>query len=131
MDLSRFDTRERAHEGVSVPLVIDGETVYGDDDKPVTFQLRGIADPDVHKVILQMRKADSRTPEEVVASDLKLARVACVGWSDNWGIDQDDKGNLVKLPFSKANVEKVFAIPAIRKAVLSECFREANFMSKG
>ncbi len=84
MDLSRFDTREKAHEGVDVPLVIDGEAAYGDEDgQPITFRLKGLADPEVHKVILQMTKAASRTPEEVIAADLKLARAAVIGWSSS------------------------------------------------
>ncbi len=44
MDLSRFDTREKAHEGVDVPLVINGETQIGRDGGPVTFKMRGVAD---------------------------------------------------------------------------------------
>ncbi len=123
MDLSRFDTREKAHEGVDVPLVIDGATIFGDDDAPITFRLKGLADPEVHKVILQMPKAASRTPEEVLASDLKLARVAVAGWSDNWTLDGE------KVAFSRKAIETVFAVPAIRKAVLAEIFDAAHFMN--
>lgn len=121
-DLGAFDTREKAHEGVDVPLVIDGETVLGDDDQPITFRLKGIADPEVHKVILLTRSAFRRTPEEVLAADLKLARVAVVDWSDNWTLDG------AKVPFSRAAIEKVFAIPAIRRAVLAFVFDQAVFM---
>ena len=125
MDLSRYDTREKAHEGVDVPLVIDGETILGEDDEPVTFRIKGLADPEVHKIILAMRRGESRTPEEVFASDMKLARVAVVGWSDNWSLAGE------KVPYSKANIEKVFSVPLIRRAVLAEVADDAHFMSKG
>lgn len=123
MDLSRFDTREKAHEGVDIPLVINGETVLGDDDAPITFRVKGIHDPEVHRLILQKRKADTRTPEEVLASDLKLARAACIGWSDNWTLEGE------KVPFSKQNIDKVFAVPAIRIVVLAEVFDSSRFMN--
>lgn len=122
MDLSRFDTREKAHEGVDVPLVINGETVYGDDDKPVTFRLRGLADPEVNKAHLQNRKSDAKTFDEVLASDLRLARAAVAGWSDNWTLDGE------KVPFSRAAIDKVFAEPVLRSAILLEVYRTANFM---
>lgn len=122
MDLSRFDTREKAHEGIDVPLVVNGETVFGDDDQPVTFRLRGVADPEVQKIALQQRRTESRTAEEVLASDLKLARAAVVGWSDNWTLGGE------KVPFSRAAIETVFAVPAIRLAVLVEVYNSAHFM---
>lgn len=125
MDLSRYDTREKAHEGVDVPLVIEGETIHGDDDRPVTFRIKGLADPEVHRILLTMRRGDSRTPEEVLASDLKLARAAVIGWSDNWTLGGE------KVPYSKGNIERVFAVPAIRRAVLAEVADDAHFMSKG
>ena len=123
MDLSRFDTREKAHEGVDVPLVIDGETVYGDDEEPVTFRIRGLHDPDVHRLILQGRRAGPKqTPEEVLRADLQLARAAVIGWSDNWTLDGE------KVPFSKAAIDRVFAVPAIRRTILAEVASEAHFM---
>jgi hypothetical protein len=125
MDLSRFDTRELAHAGVSVPLEIDGETVYGDDGLPVTFTIRGLAAPEVHRLILQGRRTVSRTPEEVLAADLKLARAAVIGWSDNWTLEGE------KVPFSKAAIDKVFSVPAIRRSVLSEVAADAHFTKKG
>lgn len=121
MDLSRYDTRELAHSGVDVPLVIDGETVYGDDNEPITFKIKGLADPEVHKLILQGRGSYKRTPEEVIASDLKLARAAVIGWSGNWTLEG------AKVPFSRANIEKVFSVPAIRRAVLAEVAEDTHF----
>lgn len=122
MDLSRYDTREKAHEGADVPLVINGETIFGDDDEPITFRIRGMADPEVHKIILAgMRSGPSRTPEEALASDMKLARAAVVGWSDNWLLDGE------RVPFSRGAIEKVFAVPAIRKAILAEVGQDRHF----
>lgn len=129
MDLARFDTRELAHEGVEVPLVIDGETIYGDDEQPVMFRIRGLADPEVHRILLaSLRAGSSRTPEEQFASDMKLVRAAVIGWSDNWGIGNDADGKPAKVEFSKQNLEKVFGIPAIRRAVLAEIAKERHFM---
>ena len=83
-----------------------------------------MADPDVHKVLLAgIRAGSSRTPEEVLASDIKLAKVACVGWSDNWSLDGE------KLAYSKANVERVFSIPPIRKALLGAIAQDRLFMN--
>jgi hypothetical protein len=132
LDLSRFDTRERAHEGVDVPLVVDGETVMGDDDQPVTFRLKGLADPDVMKALMaSARGGVARTPEELLAGEMKLVRVAVVGWSSNFSVGNDEKGNPVKVAFSRENVEKVFGIPAIRRAVIGEVATEAHFMKRG
>lgn len=125
MELSNFDTREKSHEGVEIPLVIDGETVLGDDDKPITFTIRGLADPEVHKLILQGRRAPNRTPEEVLAADLKLARAAVIGWSNNWTLQGE------KVPFSRQAIDKVFSVPAIRRAVLAEVADETHFRNAG
>lgn len=125
MELSNFDTREKSHEGVEIPLVIDGETVLGDDDKPITFTIRGLADPEVHKLILQGRRSPNRTPEEVLEADLKLARAAVIGWSDNWTL----KGE--KVPFSKQAIKDVFSVPAIRRSVLAEVADERHFRNAG
>lgn len=122
-DLSRFDTREKAHEGVDIPLVIRGETVMGADDKPVTFRIKGLHDPEVHRLILQGRAGGSRTPDEVLQADLKLARAAVIGWSDNLTLDGEP------VPFSRENIARVFAIPLVRQAVLAEVANEAVFMN--
>jgi hypothetical protein len=123
MDLSRFDTREKAHEGVDVPLVVGGETALGSDGQPVTFRLRGAHDPAVQQLLLAGRRAESRTPAEVLAADMKLARVAVLGWSDNLELDGE------RLAFSPEALGRLFAIPAIRKAVLAEVFDDARFMN--
>ncbi len=121
-DLGSLDTREKAHEGAEVPLVVNGETFMGDDDKPVVFTIRGMADPEVHRLILQGQKTGSRTPAQVLEADLKLARAAVIGWSDNVKID----GQLV--PFSRDAIATVFSIPVVRSAILAEVFVTANFM---
>lgn len=124
MDLDRFETREKAHEGVNIPLVVDGETQYGDDDQPITFKMKGLVDPEVHRLILQSgRTGGARTPEEVLASDLKLARASCLGWSDNWTL----KGR--KIAFSRSAVDEVFSVPVIRVAILGEVHKNAHFMN--
>lgn len=125
MDLSSFDPREAAESGVEIELKINGEVIYGLDDEPVTFTIKGVADPDVQEVLLKARKApDSSTPAEVLNSDLRLAKVAIIGWSDNFEVEGE------KLPFSKANIAKVMANPVVRRNVLAEVWREANFMPK-
>jgi hypothetical protein len=125
MDLSNFDPREAAETGIQVELKIDGEVIYGDDDAPITFTIKGVADPDVQEAMLKARGApEYRTAEEVYNADMRLARVAVVDWSDNF----DVRGQ--KLPFSKANLGEVFKNPVVRRAILAEVFREANFMPK-
>jgi hypothetical protein len=123
MDLSKFDTREKASAGIEAPLVIGGETVFGDDDKPVTFNTKGLDDPDVYALVMKAHNATSRTQKEVVESDLKLARAAITGWSGNFTVGGE------KLEYSKANIEKVCSIPLLRKAVLSPIGDEARFMN--
>lgn len=122
MDLSRYDTREKSHEGVEIIARIDGEPITGDDDKPILWRIRGLADPEVHRLILQGRQSGSRTPDEVLQADLKLARIAVVGWSDNLSLDGE------KVPFSKDAIARVFAIPLVRQAVLREVASDFHFM---
>ena len=126
MDLSNFDPREAAETGVEIELKIDGEVVYSDeDDKPITFTLKGTYDPAVGELVMKDQNAPKhRTPEEAKKADMKLARAAIIGWSDNFTTNGE------KLPFSKANIEKVLDNPVIRRAVLMEVFRQANFMPK-
>jgi len=119
MDLSRFDTREAAEAGVDVPLVIDGETILGDDGEPITFRLKGAADTQVHAVILKTKPG--KTPEEVIENDMRLARVAIIGWSANFTVGGE------KLAYSRDNLDKVMGNPKVRRAVLSEVWNEANF----
>lgn len=124
MDLSKFDPRDGASRGVDVDLVVDGETVIGDDGQPVRFRIKGASDHTVHALLLRAPRKASKTPEEVLEADMRLARVAVVGWSDNFTV------NGKKPEFSPAAVEDVMGNPVIRRAVLAEVFREANFMRK-
>jgi uncharacterized protein with HEPN domain len=123
MDLNQFDTRQKAEAGVWVPLEINGETIYGDDDEPIQFQIKGMADEAVHALMLKQGKATRRTPKEVRDDDMKLARTAVTGWTDNFEINGE------KLEYSKANVEKVFANPTVRQAVLAKVFDHHVFMN--
>lgn len=124
MDLSRFDTREAAEAGVDVPLVIDGETVMGDDDKPITFRIKGMADEGVHAAVLKGMNSPGKTPKEVVANDLRVLRAAVVGWSDNFTVEGK------KVPFSRDAIDTVMSIPEVRAAVAAEVFNKANFTPK-
>ncbi len=121
MDLSAFDTRQKSHEGVDVPLVIDGETAYGSDGKPITFRVKGIADPEVRRLLMGSRNKVNRTPEEADEEDMKLMRAAVVGWSDNFTMNGEP------LPFSRDAVAKVFAIPLVRQAIVVELLSHRNF----
>lgn len=124
MDIDRFDTREKAHQGVDIPFEHGGEVIYGDDDKPVTFRMRGVDDPEVRRLIMVGRRAGAkRTPEEADEEDFKLARAACLGWSDNW----THKGE--KIPFDRKNIPRVFGIPAFRKFYLSKLLDDEAFMN--
>lgn len=123
MDLSRFDTRQRAQEGVDIPLEIDGEVKYGDDDKPITFRTRGYLDPDVRKVIMKMQKSEPKTPEEADENEMSLARAAIIGWSDNFTVEGE------QYSYSKENIAKVLAAPVIRSAVVMKVFEQHRFMN--
>ena len=124
MDLSQFDTRQKAEEGVDVPLEIDGEVQYSDlDGEPITFKIKGISDEAIQKAILDARKAKQNTPKEVKAADMKLARLAVLGWSENFLFEGE------KLPFNKKNLERVFSVPIVRAAVLAKVFETENFMN--
>jgi len=124
MDLSRFDTREAAEAGVDVPLVIDGETINGDDGAPITFRVKGMHDEGVHAAVLKGLNNPGKTPKDVRENDLRVLRAAVCGWSDNFTV----KGE--KLPFSRDAVEIVMGIPEIRAAVAAEVFNRANFTPK-
>ena len=122
-DLNRFDTREKADAGVTFPLVIEGETIYGDDKKPVTFSIRGVNAPDIQQFFMaSRRKKDAETPDEALQQDFALLRLAVNGWSDNFEVDGE------KYAYSNDNVEKVFAIPALRGFVVGKITEARGFM---
>lgn len=124
MDLRNLDTRERAHEGVDVPLVIEGETQAGLDGEPITFRLRGIADPEIKRIATAAYKG-VQTIEDFEKANRKVALAACIGWSGNWTLD-GEKG----VPFSKEALAKVLEIPSIANALATEVTKSVNFMKK-
>lgn len=124
MDLSKFDPREAASRGVEIDLVIDGETVIGDDGEPVRFKIKGAADPSVQSVLMRSVRKSTKTPEESREEDMKLARVAVIGWSSNFTVNGE------KPAFSPDGLADVMSNPVVRRVVLSEVMREANFMPK-
>lgn len=124
MDLARFDTREAAEAGTDVPLVIEGETIYGDDNMPVTFRLRGLDSEAVHSVVLKTMNSPGKTPKEVIENDLRLLRAAVIGWSGNFTVEGE------KIPFSRDAIDRVMSIPEIRVAVTPHVFRRQRFFSK-
>lgn len=129
MDLSRFDTRQLAAEGVELPLKVQGEIIPGDDGKPVVFRIRGSDDLAVKAAVMAAQRPESvRTAEDVDASDIRIATAALIGWSDNFSLGNDDKGQPVKLAFSRETVGKILVVPALRDAVLAEVFNRDNFM---
>lgn len=128
MDLRQLDTRQKSAEGVFVPLVVDGETIIGDDRKPVTFRIKGTADPAVMQaLLLGVKQSAGGSPEQIMAGEMKLIRAAVIGWSDNWGIGDDAEGKPAKVAFSKENLERVFSIPALRTAIMREIATESHF----
>jgi hypothetical protein len=124
MDLSRFDTRAAAEAGVDVPLVIDGETILGDDGQPITFHVKGMADEAVHAAVLKGLNNPGKTPKDVLDNDMRVLRAAVTGWSDNFTVSGE------KVPFSRDAIPTVMAIPEIRVAVAAEVFNRANFTPK-
>ncbi|EYD76153.1 hypothetical protein Rumeso_02269 [Rubellimicrobium mesophilum DSM 19309] len=131
MDISIFDTRQKAAAGVDIPLVIDGETIMGDDNQPVMFRIKGAADPTVMQALVNgVKQSAGGSPQQIEAGEMKLIRAAVIGWSDNWGIGNDAKGKPVKVTFSKETVEKVFGIPAIRHAIMQEIAKDSHFMNR-
>lgn len=117
MDLNQFETRDKAEEGISFPLVIDGETIMGDDGKPITFHVRGVNAPDVQTLVLKSRKAEANTSEEIYIQDMKIARATVRGWSGNFTVG----GEKVAYGSPKA-LEKVLGAPIVRGAVLAKVF---------
>lgn len=125
MDLSNLDTREKADAGVSFPLVIEGETIYGDDDQPITFSVRGINAPDIRQYFISNeKKKPPTTVGEVDEKDMKLMRMAVNGWSNNFSINGE------KIEYSRANIEKVMEIPTIRGFIVSKMTEMRAFMNK-
>lgn len=123
MDLSQFDTREKADAGVLFDLVIEGETIYGDDGNPVQFSVRGINAPDIQQYFLSAKKQpDPTTVGDVIEKDMKLLRLAVNGWSDNFEVNGE------KHAYSRENVAKVFAVPALRGFVVSKLLEQRGFM---
>ena len=125
MDLTNFDTRPASEAGVDINLVIDGEVIYGDDKKPVTFKVRGPADRRVQAYLLKLhRKPASSNPDDGAASDIAFAKVAVLGWSNNFEVGGE------KLKYSEEAIGIIMENPVVRRAVISEVMKEANFMPK-
>ena len=132
MNIFRYDTREKAQAGVDITLTINGETVMGHDDKPVLWNIKGMADPDVAKAILAAGRAGlSQTLEEMTDLEMRIVRAALNGWSGNLAAGNDDDGAPILVPYSRENREKVFGIPDLRKALIGEIGKSAHFMNKG
>lgn len=122
MDLSSFDPRQKAADGVIFDLVIDDQTIIGTDGKPVTFTVKGIHDKGVRRVWMASAKKTSTTPEQAEAEDMKLAKAAVIGWSENFTVD----GKSVKS--DPANIPKVFDNPVVRASVLAKIVDLHAFM---
>lgn len=124
MDLSQFDTREKAEQGVWFDLKLNGSFVKGDDGKRVRFKFKGINDPGVQQFFISARKKeDAETPDEVLADDLALMHLAVVDWTDNFTISGQ------KMPFSSDAIDIVFAIPVIRAWAVKQIASLRDFMN--
>lgn len=124
VDLSQFDTREKAEQGVWFDLRLNGSLVKGDDGQKVRFKIKGINDPDVQQFFISARKKqEADTPDEVLADDLALMHLAIVDWTDNFAISGQ------KMPFSKDAIDKVFAIPLVRAWAVSQITSLRDFMN--
>lgn len=123
MDLSQFDTRDKAQEGVWIDLVIDGETVYGDDNEPVKFKIKGAADDEVRALVMKATRAPASTPAEALESDMKLARAAILDWSDNFSVSGE------KVPYSRQNIVTVMGNPKVRNSIVTRIFDDKVFMN--
>lgn len=123
MDLDQFDIRAKAEDGVQVDLVINDETVIGDDGEPVWFLIKGAADPEVARLISAARKKTTKTVEDGIEQDMKILRAAVIGWSDNFVLRGE------RVPYSRKAVEQVFALHMVRVAIFEEIINTQNFMT--
>lgn len=124
MDLSQFDTRQKATSGVDIALRIDKKTVRGDDGQPMMFRLRGIDSAPVQEVLQKVRSEDGdKTIEQSIKDDIEFCLAGLAGWSDNVKLDGKS------LPYSDANARKILGIPVIRAALVKEIQDRANFMT--
>lgn len=126
MDLSQFDTREKAEAGADIPLRRGQDVVKGDDGEPITFRIKGVADNDVGDAFFTKAEALVKVKGKGMAVALEeyqktVLRAAVIGWSDNFSY----KGE--KMVFPDA-LEIIISIPAIRTMLFSEVQNEANFL---
>ena len=125
MDLSKFDTRKLAEEGTTIHLTVEGTLLRGGDDKPIDFVVKGTDSPVIRDYLKKSAGEQKAEGAEALAErDIEFACELCIGWSDNASL----KGKAFK--YSRKNAEVLFAIPAIREALILEATKRANFMQK-
>jgi hypothetical protein len=140
-DLSHFETRKYADEGVDFQLVSPKTgPVIGSDGKPVTFRIGGIDSPRIKAAVRERREARAKDradafnrgetpafdPEQDAIEDLTIMTL---GWSDNFSLDGKP------CPFSKDAVRDIYTrFPSILEQMADKAGGRVNFMlasSKG
>ena len=126
MDLSQFDTRKRAIEGVKVQIEIEGTTVRGGDGKPVLFTVHGADSPLVREYLSNVKLGEQgdKSPEAVTERDIDFTAALVKGWTDNAVFGNEP------FKYNAKNARALFAIPAIREALIAKALDRANFFDK-
>jgi len=122
MDIFDFDTREKAEAGVEIPLEIMGQTLRGKDKEPVLFRIKGFDSNEVRDYTKQANKRNTGESSDADdRKDIAFCCKVCLGWSDN----MQAKGKA--LPYSPEAAKEIFAIPAVRIALIAAVFDRQNF----
>lgn len=123
IDLRNFDTRQKAESGVDFPLEIEGETVLGDDGKPIAFRIKGLHSPEIAEMFRAARDGKGKSAAEGIAEDIAVCKKATTGWSSNFTLDGE------KVKFSAKAAEEIYAIPLFRSFAIDRIMRTRDFMN--
>lgn len=102
MDLSKLNTRNAADKPAEMRLKnpYTGETIKGDDDKPVTFSLLGFQSSTARNLMTAQKRRKGEQDQDELGAEL-LATIT-TGWSNNFEIDGE------KPKYSKKAAEKLY-----------------------
>ena len=130
MDISYFDTRDRAAEGIEWTLKYSNKKeVLGSDGEPVKFITKGVDSAKERGRIAKLKAVSEVADYEAYGQSLMEADAEylagfLIGWTDNFSL----KGQ--PMPFNKANAIEVMSIPHIASQQQEVLLERSNFMNK-
>jgi hypothetical protein len=116
MDITQFDTRQKAQEGVWFALVVNDQEIMGSDEEPIRFRIKGTDDPAVKENMKQSIEAGKGVPDEL------LAKECLAEWTLNFEVDGDP------VTADPSFRDRIAEIPALRSFIALSVMNREAFM---